>query len=78
MTTVASAVSVCETSPTTVAPTPRPTGRKWGGRGPGKCPPSPGICIDRGWGGRESEGEKVPREAVWVLVGGWGRGGGLH
>lgn len=68
-TTAVCCVFVWETSP----PLPH-WGRKWGWE-PGKCPPSPGICIGRGWwGGRESEGEKVPRE-MRVPAGGWEQGG---
>lgn len=55
-----------------------PTGTGSGGRRPGKCSPLPwDLHRQRPDGGRESEGEKVPGEKMWVPEGGWGWGGGL-
>ena len=53
-----------------------PTGTGSGGRRPGKCSPLPwDLHRQRPGGGRESEGEKVPGEKMWVPEGGWGWGG---
>lgn len=55
-----------------------PTGTGSGARRPGKCSPLPwDLHRQRPGGGRESEGEKVPGEKMWVPEGRWGWGGGL-
>lgn len=68
-------VSLCETSPTTVPPLPHRDRKQ--GAGARQMSPLPwDLHRLRLWGGRESEGEKVPEEEVWAPAGGWGRGRG--